>query len=310
MRIVVAGGTGFLGTPLVEAFARRGHTIVVLTRRPAHAPAWAYAAEPGRVFVVAWSPDGSTGPWASALEGADAVVNLAGESMAVGRWSPARKARLRDSRLLPTRSLVAAILGATRPPSVLVSQSAVGYYGLHGDEVLTEESPAGSDFVATLCVDWEREARAAAPAARVVPLRTGVVLAADGGALERMLLPFRLFAGGAIGSGRQYMSWIHRADWIALTRCAVENPIDGAVNATSPNPVTNREFAAALGRALGRPAVLRAPGFAMRLAFGEMAEAMLLGGQRVIPARAIDQGFEFRHPEIGPALAAVIKARR
>jgi uncharacterized protein (TIGR01777 family) len=284
-----------------------GHDVLVLSRRPADTPAWAFATDPARVKVAAWTPDGTAGAWTAALEGAGAVVNLAGESIGNGRWTAARKKQLYDSRMLATRSLVQAIRALSPPPAVLISASAVGYYGLTGDESLTEDSPPGTDFLARLCVDWEAEARAASPLARVVLVRGGVVFGHGGGALGPMVRPFRLFAGGPLGSGRQYLSWIHRADWIRLVvRCLSDASVDGPVNATAPTPVTNREFARAVGHVLHRPSFLPAPAFALRLILGEMADAIVLGGQRVMPARALEHGFTFRFPELGPALKDVL----
>jgi uncharacterized protein (TIGR01777 family) len=292
MKIIVAGGTGFLGAPLVRALAAAGHDVAILTRR---------AAPPsGGARAVVWTPDGDIGPWAREIDGAGAVINLAGESIAGHRWTAAHKQRILDSRVLATRSLVAAIRGAARPPQVFVSGSAVGYYGPHGDEVVTEETPAGHDFLARVCVAWEAEAHAASPHTRVVCVRTGLVLERDGGALPPMLPPFWFGAGGPVGSGRQYWSWIHRQDWIALVRLAIDTPsAAGPLNATAPAPVTNAEFARTLGRVLRRPAFLPAPGFALKLLLGEMAGPLILSGQRAVPARAEALGvpFGFRHLE-------------
>jgi uncharacterized protein (TIGR01777 family) len=294
VRIVVAGGTGFLGRPLVEHLEREGHEVRVLSRRPASSR------------ELPWSPDGTTGPWAASVDAADAVINLAGESIAGARWTTAHKTRVRDSRVRATRSLVAAIQQAPRAPSVFLSGSATGYYGPHGEEALTEDAPAGDDFLARVCREWEAEALRAAGNTRVVLLRTGIVLEKDGGALPQMALPFKLFAGGPVGSGRQYYSWIHRQDWVSLAVSALRtNSIDGPLNMTAPNPVQNREFARTLGRVLRRPAFMPAPVFALRIALGEMADALLLNGQRVLPARAEAQGFRFEYPTLEPALRAI-----
>jgi uncharacterized protein (TIGR01777 family) len=291
MKVVVAGGTGFLGAPLVSRLRSEGHDVRVLSRRARAA------------HEISWTPDGTAGAWASALDDADAVINLAGESIASGRWTSARKGRIHDSRILATRSLVAAIEQSTGRPSVFLSGSAVGYYGARGDEPVTEQTPPGNDFLATVCREWEAEALRAAGRTRVVLLRTGIVLASDGGALPQMALPFKLFAGGPVGSGRQYQAWIHRNDWITMTAWALRTTaVTGPLNVTAPNPVTNREFAHALGRALGRPAFMPAPGFALRLALGEMADALLLTGARVIPAHAQAMGFHFEFPTLQPAL--------
>jgi uncharacterized protein (TIGR01777 family) len=294
MKVVVAGGSGFLGKALVNRLKTEGNDVRVLTRRP-RAP-----------NDVGWTPDGTAGAWASALDDADAVVNLAGESIASGRWTSARKARIRDSRVQATRSLVAAMERAARRPSVFVSGSAIGYYGPHGDEPVTEQTPPGDDFLAMVCREWEAEALRAAGSTRIVLLRTGIVLEKDGGALPPMALPFKLFAGGPVGSGRQYQPWIHRDDWVTMAAWSLRtSSVAGPLNVTAPNPVTNREFAQTLGRVLGRPAFMPAPSFAMRLALGEMADALLLTGARVIPAHAQRMGFHFQYPTLEPALRAI-----
>jgi uncharacterized protein (TIGR01777 family) len=294
MQVVVAGGSGFLGQALVGQLEAGGHEVRVLSRRPASPR------------DVAWVPDGTVGPWAEALARADAVVNLAGASIAGARWTAAHKARIRDSRLRATRSLVAAIQASTRRPGVFLSGSAIGYYGPRGDEPITEQTPPGSDFLAGVSRDWETEALRAAGNTRVVLLRTGIVLERDGGALPQMALPFKLFAGGPVGSGRQYYSWIHRDDWVGLVLWALRaGSVSGPLNLTAPNPERNREFARALGHALHRPAFMPAPAFALRIALGEMADALLLGGQRVLPEVARDQGFQFRYATLDRALAAI-----
>jgi uncharacterized protein (TIGR01777 family) len=309
VRIVIAGGTGFLGRPLAERLARAGWEVIVLTRS---LPSGSVVQDPQERPPVAragWQPDGSTGPWAALVDGAHAVVNLAGESIAARRWSARQKARIRDSRLLATRSLVAAIRAARQRPAVLVSGSAVGYYGDRGDELLTEGAASGSDFLAQVAAEWEAAAQpAAALGTRLVLLRTGIVLARDGGALAKLLPPFRFFLGGPLGSGRQYMPWIHRDDWIRLVEWAIDREaVVGPLNATAPNPVPNLQFARTLGQLLGRPAVLPTPAFVLRLLLGEMADALLLGGQRAIPARALELGFEFHHPDLAAALRAILE---
>lgn len=298
MKLVIAGGSGLLGSALVHRLKGEGHDVRVLSRRP-RAP-----------HDIAWTPDGTAGAWASALDDADAVVNLAGESIASGRWTSARKARIRDSRIQATRSLVAAMQRAARPPSVFVNGSAIGYYGPRGDEPVTEQMPPGDDFLALVCRDWEAEARRAADLTRLVLLRTGIVLAREGGALPPMALPFRLFAGGPVGSGHQYQAWIHRDDWVTMAAWALRTPaVSGPLNVTAPNPVTNREFAQTLGRVLSRPAFMPAPAFAMRAVLGEMADALLLTGARVIPAHAQAMGFHFEYPTLEPALRAIYGSR-
>ena len=301
MKIVIAGGSGFLGRPLAAALARDGNEIVVLTRGSGAARGLA------QLRSVAWTPNGETGPWAAEIDGAAALVNLAGEPIAGRRWSDAQKQRILESRVQATRSLVAAVRAAATPPPIFVSGSAVGYYGPLGDEVATEDTPAGSDFLAHVSVQWEAAATAAASArTRLVCIRTGLVLEKDGGALPQMLPPFKVGAGGPVGSGRQYWPWIHRDDWIALLRWAIQTPeAAGALNATAPNPVTNADFARALGRAMHRPAFMPAPAFALRLMLGEMADALLLSGQRAIPAKAERLGFAFRYPQVDQALGAI-----
>lgn len=307
MKLVVAGGSGFLGAPLCESWAEEGHDVRLLTRalKPGEARHDSGTGVPG-VTRVGWRPDGTDGTLAPVLDGAAAVINLAGASVADGRWTAARKQALRDSRILSTRTLVTALRACTSPPRTFISGSAVGYYGARGSEPLTETSGPGDDFLARLCVEWEAEAqRAAGPSVRVVLLRTGIVLERGGGALGKMMLPFRFFAGGRMGSGRQYVSWIHRIDWMEMVRWLVETPeIAGPVNATAPHPVTNAELAKALGRAMHRPALAPAPGFALRVALGEMAQS-LLTGQRVFPSRALNAGFHFRYPEIDIAFRGI-----
>jgi len=298
MKIIIAGGTGFLGRPLTTALADDGHELVILTREPR---------DSGGARVVRWNPNGEIGAWASEIDGAGAVVNLAGEPIAGKRWTAAQKQRILDSRVDATRSLTAAIRAAAAPPPVFVSGSAVGYYGPLGDEIATEATPAGSDFLARVCLQWEQEAmRATSDRTRVACIRTGIVLERDGGALPQMLPPFWFGAGGPVGSGRQYWPWIHRDDWIALVRWAIAIPAaTGAINATAPHPVTNKTFADALGRAMHRPAFMPAPGFALRLLLGEMADALLLSGQNAVPAKAERAGFAFRYARVDEALGAI-----
>ena len=302
MKIIIAGGTGFLGRPLGEALARDGHEIVMLSRRASE------NAAAGQPFSrVSWTPDGTLGPWASVVEGAGAIVNLAGEPIAAKRWTEAQKQRILDSRVLATRSLAAAINRAAQPPAVFVSGSGVGFYGPLGDEMASEDHPAGTDFLARVCAAWEDEAAPAASAAtRVVRIRTGLVLERDGGALPKMLPPFWFGMGGPVGSGRQYWPWIHRADWVDFVRWTITSAAAaGAFNVSAPTPVTNAEFARALGRALHRPAFMPAPAFAMKIALGEMADALLLSGQRAVPAKAERLGFTFRYKTLDEALRAI-----
>jgi uncharacterized protein len=303
MKIVISGGTGFLGRPLTDALVHDGHEVVLLTRG-------AGSPDPP-VRRVTWRPDGSVGAWAAELDGAGAIVSLTGESIAGHRWSVAQKQRILDSRLLATKSVCEAIRRGSTPPTVLVGGSAVGYYGPLGDQLATEDTPPGHDFLAGVCVKWEAETnQAASPRTRIVCIRTGIVLARDGGALPQMLPPFWFGAGGPVGSGRQFWPWIHRQDWIDLVRFAIANPaVTGPLNATAPQPVTNKEFAKALGRAMHRPALMPAPGFALKLLLGEMAEGLLLSGQRAVPAKAQRLGFKFRYEKVDAALAALFPRR-
>jgi uncharacterized protein (TIGR01777 family) len=305
MRIVVAGGSGLLGRALVSRLVDQRFDVVVLSRRPSGPPRPRYR-------EAAWTPDGTSGPWAAEIDGADAVVNLSGAGMADRRWTPARKALLRSSRIDSTRSLVSAVQVATHRPSVFVQGAAVGYYGSTlSHQPHAESSPAGTDYLARLAVEWELAAHPVTTlGCRLVVVRTGVVLSRDGGALPPMARPFRFFVGGPIGSGRQYLSWITIDDWVSMVVWAVRNPsITGAVNATAPEPVTNREFAGAIGRVLHRPSLLPVPGFVLKTLFGEMADALLLGGQRVVPAVALEHGFQFEHGNLDRALAHVLRSQ-
>jgi uncharacterized protein (TIGR01777 family) len=258
--------------------------------------------------LIPWSPDGSVGPWAEALQGAAAIVNLAGHSIGGSRWTHAEKDRILASRLDATRSIVSALAALGRSPTVLVNASAQGYYGSRGDEVLTEASSEGRGFLAGVCARSEGEARRAEGlVSRVVLLRTSLVLDRHAGALPRMLLPFRLFVGGPLGSGRQFMSWIHRTDWVQMVRWAlVTDAASGPLNLAVPNPVTNAEFSRAVGLALDRPSWLPAPAFALRLLLSEMADELLLCSQRLVPARALELGYRFRFPSLDAALADIL----
>jgi uncharacterized protein len=303
MHVLIAGGTGFLGHHLTTALLDAGHHVTILTRRPV-----ATGFGPGVRSLASrhWSPDGTLGDWADSCGTPDVIVNLAGESIGSARWSQARKAVLQSSRLLPTRTLAAFIRQSAKKPSVFVSASAVGYYGEGGEAPLTEDAPAGQGFLAELARAWEEEAAAVAGGTtRVILVRTGVVFDARDGALARMLLPFRLGLGGPMGSGRQYVPWIDRDDWVALVVWLISaSGLTGPVNATAPSPVTSAGLAAALGRVLRRPTFVQTPAWALKLLLGEMAGPLLLTSQRVIPARALEHGFGFRHAEIEGALRA------
>jgi uncharacterized protein (TIGR01777 family) len=304
LRVTVSGATGLVGRTLLPALRRRGAEITILTRDPARARAQLGDG----VTVVAWDPQTEPAP-ADALAGRDAIVNLAGAPVAQ-RWSESAKRAIRDSRVLGTRHLVAGIAQVgdrDGRPTRLVNSSAVGYYGPRGEEPLDEDAPAGRDFLAELCVEWEDEAaRARELGVRVVQVRTGVVIDAAGGALARMLPPFRLGLGGPIAGGSQYVPWIHPDDLVGIMIAAIDDERwSGPVNGTAPAPVHNDEFARALGRVLGRPAVLPVPGLALRLLYGEMAQ-IVTGGARAVPARALVLGYSFRHPEVEEALRAAL----
>jgi uncharacterized protein (TIGR01777 family) len=294
MKITLTGAGGFLGGPLIRALQAEGHQLHALGRKPI----------PG----IAFSPWNVTEgePPREALEGSDAVIHLAGEPVAQ-RWSPEVKARIRDSRVIGTRHLVHALSTISRRQGVLISASAVGIYGSRGDKVLTEKSKPGSGFLEDITVDWEKEAGLAeALGMRVVQIRIGVVLGKDGGALAKMLPPFRAGVGGPLASGKQWMSWIHVDDVVGLILFALSNAaVRGPVNATAPHPVTNAEFTRELGKALHRPAFFPVPEFALRLLFGEMA-SVVLASQRVLPQAAESAGYQFRYPELPAALASVV----
>jgi uncharacterized protein (TIGR01777 family) len=291
MRILVTGASGLVGSALVPYLTTGGHTVVRLGRGG------------GGADTIQWDPAAGAIERA-ALEGFDAVVHLAGESVSGGRWTTEKKARIRDSRRDGTRVLVDALVGLARPPKVLVSASAIGVYGDRGNEVLREDSAPGGGFLADVCKVWEA---ATAPAAthgiRVVNLRLGVVLSAAGGALATMLPPFLLGVGGSVGDGGQFMSWIALDDVLDAILFALTTPtLTGPVNAVAPHPATNADFATTLARVLGRPALLPLPAAAVRLLFGEMGDALLLASTRVEPGRLAAAGFSFRHPELEPAL--------
>jgi len=300
MRVLVVGGSGFVGTPLVEALRARGDDVVVSGRN---------AARLRKKFLgatcVEWDPNAGPPP-PEALEGVDGVVNLAGEPVAKGRWTKKKKERIRESRVAGTRNLVAAIADAASKPKVLVNASAVGWYGSHKGNWLHEGSPPSSDFLGEACQAWEVEARKAREAGvRTAIVRVGVVLGKGGGAYPEMALPFRLFAGGTIGLGRMWMSWIHLDDMVGiLIHCLDNERADAVYNGTAPNPVSNREFTATLASVLGRPALLIVPPIMLRLMKGEFA-TIITQSQRVRPLRTLGLGYEFKFPKLEGALREI-----
>jgi uncharacterized protein (TIGR01777 family) len=304
VRVVVAGGSGFIGSELCRQLSAAGHEPVVLTRDPASA---APRLGPG-VQVQRWHPR-EPGEWEQALHGADGVINLAGESIGARRWTAAQKAAIRDSRVVATRLLVEAIGRAEPRPGVLVSASASGYYGPRGNELVDESDGPGDDFLGRVCREWEQEARAAEQLGlRVALVRTGVVLGSDGGALARLLPPFKMFAGGPLGSGKQGFPWIHLADVVGIYLWAIQqDSVAGPLNASGPQPLTNREFCQILGRALGRPCWAPVPAFVLKVLLGEMAEPLLLQGQRIVPTRTQQLGYKFKFQTAEAALQDILR---
>jgi uncharacterized protein (TIGR01777 family) len=293
-RITVTGATGRVGTRLVEALKDRGDEVCVLSRDPER------AGERLGVEAIAWDPKSGGAP-AEALAGRDAIVHLAGEDVGQ-RWNDATKAEILSSREKGTRNLITGIFAADPRPPVLVGASASGYYGPHGDEIVDESVGPGTDWLSDVCVRWEQTTDSAMLGARVVKVRTGIVLDAGGGALAKMLPPFKAGVGGPIGSGKQYMPWIHRDDLIGLYLAAIDSPdFSGAINASAPTPVTNKEFSKALGKALHRPAVAPVPGFVIKGMYGAMSQ-IVLTGVRMVPGRAEELGYEFKFPDLDEAL--------
>ena len=298
MKIVIAGGTGFLGSALTHALDLAGHEVVVLSRS-------AGTDSPGHARAVVWRPDGTaSGPWAREVDGADAIINLTGEPLPVKRWTAAQKKKLVDSRVRPTRSLAEAIRASSTPPRTLLSASGIGVYP-HSDQIVDETSEPGAGFLQRLCVAWETEAqRAEGAGTRVVLLRSGVVMHREDGALPQLVPPFRFGAGGPLGNGRQWWAWIHRDDWVRMAAWALETEaVRGPLNVCAPEPAQQKAIARAVGRALHRPAFLPAPALALRLLLGEMAGEMLLASQRAIPRVAMDSGFSWTMKDLDATIA-------
>jgi uncharacterized protein (TIGR01777 family) len=306
MRIFVTGGTGQIGRRLIPRLQKRQDEVVLLTRRPEAA-----RQQLGDQLTLVEGDPTQSGPWMERVIDCDAVINLAGENLFNRRWNEAFKRQIQDSRIKATDHVVQALARVPRPTNgelrVLVNGSAIGYYGYHEEEELTEESPPGADFLARSTQAWEQAARAAErPGLRVALVRIGVVLDKEGGALAKLMLPFKLGTGGPVGSGRQWMSWIHHEDLVGLFLLALDRPeVIGPINATAPRPVTNKQFAKALGRALHRPAIVPTPGFALKLILGEVAD-VVVKGQKVLPKKAVALGYAFRFPDIDAALADAV----
>jgi uncharacterized protein (TIGR01777 family) len=297
MKILISGASGLVGTALIKSLERQGHEIFRLVR---HAP--------NSQSEVEWSPDRYSIALAR-IEGFDAVVSLAGESVSEGRWTDEKKKRIRESRVKGTKLLGDALANLAQPPKTFICASATGYYGNRGEEVLTEDSAPGDDFLAEVCVEWEKAtALATEKGIRVVNTRFGIILDKKGGALAKMLPPFRLGVGGKLGSGKQWMSWIALDDIIGGIEFALANDsVKGPVNFVAPNPVTNAEFTKTLGKVLSRPTLLSVPNFALHLLFGEMADTLLLASQRAQPAKLTKSGYGFRYSELETALRSVLK---
>ncbi|WP_298612388.1 TIGR01777 family oxidoreductase [uncultured Thermosynechococcus sp.] len=306
MKVVVTGATGFVGQQVVKALSDRGDRVVALVRSPARA-AKQLASVP-RVECIGYTPK-AAGDWFAALEGADAVINLAGEPLANGRWTPQRKQEIYESRVVGTRQLVQAIAQCQQRPQVLVSTSAIGYYGTSETETFVETHAAGTDFLAKVCVDWEAAAQGVTDlGVRLVILRFGIVLG-EQGALAKLLLPFQLYLGGPLGSGQQWFSWIHQQDLVRLILTAVdESKMQGVYNATAPEPLTMADFCRVLGEVMQRPSWLPVPAPALQLLLGEGAD-VVLKGQRVLPERTLAMGFQFEYPNAKAALTNLLKPR-
>jgi hypothetical protein len=301
MRIIITGGTGLIGRQLAASLQRDNHEVIVLSRTPDRR-----AGLPAGVRIVGWDGRSAAG-WGQYADGAGAIVNLAGAGIADSRWSEQRQREIVESRINAGRAVVEAVQAAAAKPAVVIQSSAVGYYGSRGDEVLTEASKPGNDFLASVCIDWERSTEALdASGVRRVIIRTGIVLSTEGGALPKMLLPFKFFAGGKLGDGRQYFPWIHMADEVDAIRFLIDTPqASGPFNLAAPNAPTNAAFVKAVGEAMGRPSAVPAPAFALKAAFGEMS-TVLLDGQRAEPTRLLGLGYRFRFTDPTAAVKNVL----
>ena len=297
MNVLITGGTGFIGEALSRELVSSGHNVIITTRRQTDSKE-----------KLTWNPP-SLIP-SDTMSNIDAVVNLAGESIASGRWTKKRKELIMSSRINITRALVQSMQNANPKPKVLISASATGFYGPCGDEFVTEDALPGTDFLADVCKAWEAEAlKAEEMGVRVVLVRIGGVLESDGGALPKMIMPFKFFLGGPVGSGKQWFSWIHRDDITGIIKYALENEsISGPVNLTAPDPVTNKEFSSAIGRAISRPSWLPVPGFIVKITLGELGD-ILLTGQRVLPEKALKAGYKFKHPDVDEALRTIFSKK-
>lgn len=306
MRIIITGGSGLIGTELTKKLSQEGHEVVILSRNPENVRAL-----PSGAQAVAW--DGrTTAGWGELVEETDVIINLAGESIAgegfiPSRWTAERKQRIRQSRINAGKAVVAAVTTANHKPEVVIQSSAIGYYGPQADKIIDEEFPAGNDYLASVCADWEAASAAVEDqGVRRVIIRTGLMITAQGGIFTRLQLPFKLFAGGPMGSGNQYYSWIHMQDGMAAIRFLIGNKqAQGAFNLTAPNPITSREFGRTLGKVMGRPSIMPVPGFAMKIALGEVSMTAL-EGQRVIPKGLLELGFEFKFPDLEEALLEIV----
>ncbi len=303
MRIIIAGGTGLIGRPLVSTLIGDGHDIVVLSRNPDQYR----AILPDKVSLVLWDAQ-SAGKWSQEVDGADAIINLAGDNLAgdnflPGRWTEQKKRRVRESRIKAGAAIVEAVQAVKNKPQLLIQSSAVGYYGPYGDEIITEKTPPGEDFLSLLCVEWEASsAEVESLGVRRTVIRTGLVLTPDGGPLAREILLFKLYSGGYFGDGKQWWPWIHMDDVVRAIQFLLEDSqAKGPFNLSAPNPVTNRDFGQIMGKVMGKPALVPVPRFALNIVVGEVA-TIVADGQRAVPEKLIDQGFTFRFTELEPAL--------